>query len=75
MPIYQTAPLLTYVTEEQNVMEYLWETSHSTAIPPKSASDVLDQYNKIGGIIFLENLIYLDPIHLTMNTRTVTFLR
>ena len=46
------APLLPSVTQEQHVTESRWEVSTSTAIPPTSASDVLGQHNKIGGIIF-----------------------
>ena len=33
-------------------MEYLWEVSIPTAIPPTPASDVTGQHNKIGGITF-----------------------
>jgi len=50
-PFYQTAPLLPSVTQQQNVMEYWREGSASTAVPPTSASDVVGQHNKIGGII------------------------
>lgn len=46
----QTAPLLPSVTEKQNVTEYRWEGSTSTAISPPSASDILGQNNKIGCI-------------------------
>jgi len=31
-------------------MEYWWEGSTSTAIPPTSASDAMSQRNKTGGI-------------------------
>jgi len=34
-------------------MEYWWEGSTSTAIPPVSASGFLGQYNKIGETIAL----------------------
>jgi len=40
------------VTQQHNVVEYWWEGSTSTAIPPKSASDVMGQQNTIGGITF-----------------------
>jgi len=40
------------VARQQNVMEYCWESSTSTAIPSTSASDVMGQHNKIGGITF-----------------------
>jgi len=33
-------------------MEYWWEGSTSAAILPTSASDVMGQHNKIGGITF-----------------------
>ena len=46
----QTAPLLSSVTQQQLVMECRWEGSVSTAIPPPSASDVMGQHNKQGGI-------------------------
>ena len=36
----QTYPLLLSVAWQQNVMEYCWEHSISTVIPPTSASDV-----------------------------------
>ena len=48
----QTAPLLSSVTQQQLVMECRWEGSVSTAIPPPSASDVMGQHNKQGGITF-----------------------
>jgi len=47
--ICQTSPLLPCVAWQQNVVEYCWEDSNSTAIPPTSASHVLGQ-NNIGGI-------------------------
>jgi len=52
----QTAPLLPSVTRQQNVMEYWWEGSASTAIPPPSASDVISHQNKIGVITFRASL-------------------
>ena len=36
-------------------MGYWWEGSTFTAIPPTSASDVIDQHNKIVGITFRES--------------------
>ena len=53
----QTAPLLPALAQQQNVMGYFWEGSVSTAIPPISASDVVGQQNKIGGITFGASLI------------------
>jgi len=38
-------------------MEYWWEGSTSTAVPPVSSSDVVDQNNKIGNIAFRAALI------------------
>jgi len=32
--------------QQQNITEYWWEGSLSTAIPPPSASDVVGQQNK-----------------------------
>jgi len=40
MPFCQAAPLLSLVACQQYVMEYWWEGSASTAIPPTSASDI-----------------------------------
>ena len=48
----QTAPLLPSVTRQQHVMEYWWEGSTSTAIPPVSTSDLMGQHGKIRGVIF-----------------------
>ena len=39
------APLLPSVTQQQNVVEYWWEDSTSTAISPVSASDHQGQHN------------------------------
>jgi len=47
----QTAPLPS-VTQQQLIMEYWWEGSVSTAILPTSASNIMGQHNKIGGITF-----------------------
>lgn len=46
----QTAPLLPYITWQQNIMEYGQECSVSTAVLPTSASDTVDQHYKIKGI-------------------------
>ena len=54
---WQTAPLLPSVAWQQNVMEYWWEGSTSTTIPPRSISDVAGQHSKIIGIIFRAALI------------------
>ena len=52
MPFCQIAPLLPSATQQQNVMGYWWEGSTSIATPPTSASDVVGQHHKIGGITF-----------------------
>ena len=51
-PFCQTAPLLLSITQQQHLMEYWWEGSASTAIPPTFISDFVGQYNKIAGITF-----------------------
>ena len=51
-PFCQTAPLLPSGTQQQNVMEYWWEGSTSTATLPTSTSDIMGQHNKIGGSTF-----------------------
>ena len=56
-PFYQTAPVLSSVTQQQNVKGYWWEGSTSTAVPPTSASDAVGQHNQIGGITFGASLI------------------
>jgi len=38
-------------------MEYWWEGSISTAIPPTSTSDIVGQQNRIGGITFKAALL------------------
>ena len=53
----QSAPLLPSVTWQQHVMEYCWDGSTSTAAPPTTASSVVCQYNKIGGIVFRASFI------------------
>lgn len=57
-PFGQIAPLLQSVTQQQNVTEYWWEGSTSTAIPATSVSDITDQHNEIGGIAFRASLMY-----------------
>jgi len=47
MPFCQTASLLPSVTQQQNLKEYLWEDSTSTAMQPTSISDIESQHNKI----------------------------
>ena len=49
-PFCRTAPLLSSVTRQQNVMEYWQEVS-------TSASEVVVQHNKTGGITFGAALI------------------
>ena len=51
-PFCQTAPLLLSVTWQQNVMEYWWEGSTSTAILPTSTSEAVGQRSSIRGIPF-----------------------
>ena len=48
----QAAPLLPSVTLQKNVAWYWQKGSTSTAIPPVSASGIMGQHNKIGGITF-----------------------
>ena len=57
MPFCQTASLLPSVTQQQNAMEYWWECSASTAIPPTSTSVITGQRSKIGGITFGASLV------------------
>jgi len=61
-PLCHTALFLPSVSWQQNVMEYQWEGSTSTAIPPTSIPNVLGQHNKIGGITFGAILIYISSI-------------
>ena len=56
-PFCQTAPLLPSVTWQQHVIEYWWEGSTSTAIPPTFAFDFVGQHHKIGHITFRSALI------------------
>jgi len=44
-------------------MEYGQEGSNSTAISPTSASDIISQHKKIGGITFSEALTYKEKIY------------
>ena len=62
MPICQTALLLPSVIWQQNVMEYWWEQSTSTAILPTCASDVVGWHNGIGSIIFRVDLVVKNRI-------------
>ena len=64
-PFCQTAPLLPSVTWQQHVIEYWWEGSTSTAIPPTFAFDFVGQHHKIGHITFRSALI----IHAQWNTK------
>lgn len=52
MPFCPSVPLLLNITEQQNLTEYWREAAASTAISPMSASDIVDQNNKIAGITF-----------------------
>jgi hypothetical protein len=56
----QTAPLLSFVTRQQNLKEYWREGSASTAISPTSTSDVMGQRNKIGVINFGVTLVHFN---------------
>ena len=58
-PFCQTAPMLPSIMQQQHLMEYWWEGSTFTAIPPPSATDIVGQHNKIGGITFREVLVIL----------------
>ena len=58
MPFCQTAPLLPYVAQQQNVTENWQESSTSTVIPPTSVSDVEGQHNKTGGVTFRAAVIH-----------------
>ena len=56
-----------------NVMGYWWEGSTSTAITPTSASDIVGQYNKIGGITSRAALILCGNV--TANITNVEVLK
>ena len=58
MPFCQTAPVLPSVTQQQNGMEWWWDSSTSAAIPLTSASDIMGQHSKTGGITFGATLIH-----------------
>ena len=45
------------VAKQRDEMEYWWEGSISTAIPPISVSDGTDHHNKIGGVPFRAALV------------------
>jgi len=45
-------PLCCHLPHGNDVMEYWWEGSTCTAIPPPSASDMVGQHHNIGGITF-----------------------
>jgi len=62
MPLCQIAQLPT-IAWQQNLMEYWWEGSVSTAIPPISTSDIMDQPNKIGDITLGVALIILSQLY------------
>ena len=47
-----------FAAQQQNVMEYWWEGSTPTAIPPTSAFDVVRQHNEMGGITFGLAIVY-----------------
>jgi len=57
-PFCRTVPLLPSVTWQQNLREYWWEGSTSTAVPPTSASDIMCQHCSKGGIRFGTALIH-----------------
>ena len=50
--VCQTVPLLSSVAWQQNVIEYWWEGSSFTAVPPTSTTDVMGHHNKVGDIYF-----------------------
>lgn len=53
---FQTALLLHQPQEKENVMQYWWEGANSTSIPPTSAPDVVEQYNKRIYIYIKQNI-------------------
>ena len=59
MPLCQTAPLQPSVMQHQHVMEYWWEGSASTAIPPTSASEDIGWCYKTEGITFEAAFVHL----------------
>jgi len=62
--ICQNAPLLLSISRQQNVTEYSWEGSTFTAVTPTFISDVMGQYNKVGGITFRAALVYLISMYI-----------
>ena len=70
---HQITPLLPSVTQQQHGMGYWWEGSTSTAITPTSASDIVGQYNKIGGITSSAALILCGNV--TANITNVEVLK
>jgi len=59
---FVSLPLCCHVTLQQNVVEQWGEGSASIAISSTSASNVVDQYNKIGGITFRAAIV-LQPCY------------
>ena len=55
--VLSDTPLLPGVSWQQNVTEYWWEGSASTAILPTCSTDIMGQHHKIGGITFRVVLI------------------
>lgn len=58
MPFCQTAPLLPSVSQQQNSMEFWWEGSTSTTLPPTPVSDIMWQDSEIRGITFRAALLW-----------------
>ena len=58
----QSAPLLPFVTRQQNVMGYWWKGSNPTAIPPTSASGAMDQHHERRGTTFRAALVTVLPM-------------
>jgi len=56
-------------------MEYWWDSSASTAIPPKSTSDVMGQSNKVRGVAFGAALVdrYVIVINLIYSEHAYTY--
>lgn len=46
-----------FVIQQQNIKEYWWECSNSTAVPPTPASDSMRSHNKMEIITFGSELI------------------
>ena len=63
MSFCQTAPLLSSVTQQQNVTESRLEGTTSIAIPSTSTSDITGQHNKMGDITFGTALIQMFSAH------------